>query len=213
MQVSIDNAKRRFDVDLVEEIKRIKKDMGIAENNYPSFWGIVKKDFNKNKINSSLTCPMNYLCNVKLNRYNNGAILPMSRFFKKFELDEQRRKCRKVEELIEKYSFDVWNYNISEEKDADQWLLLQDDFDNLIDDIRQLYLSNNYLGLMSWLIDRAFCITKNARPTMSKSTLNKNKVILVKTLYAINPTNLLKVFSKNLEKNDTLIDQDESQPQ
>lgn len=196
-QVAIDNAKRRFDLDLVEEIKRIKKDMNIAQNKYPSFWGVVKKDFNKKKISPSLKCPMNCLYDTKLNQYINGEIIPMSYFFQKFELDEQRRKCRKVEELIEKYSLMVDNYNMDDENDNDQWLILQDDFDNLIRDIQQLYLSKNYLGLMSWLVDRAFCITPRLHDFQSFSMTSKNKAILLKTLYTINPQGLLKIFAKN----------------
>ena len=34
MQVAIDNAKRRFDIDLTEEISRIKEDMNIKENGF-----------------------------------------------------------------------------------------------------------------------------------------------------------------------------------
>ena len=52
MQVAIDNAKRRFDINLTEEIKRIKKDMDIKTYKYPSFWAIVKKNFNKKNINN-----------------------------------------------------------------------------------------------------------------------------------------------------------------
>ena len=201
-QVAIDNAKRRFDLDLVEEIKRIKKDMEMTENKYPCFWEVVKEDFNKSKLNYSLICPMNYLYNIKFKKYKDDQEpLPMSYFFQKFELDTHRRKCKKVEDLIQKYSLDVFNCNISEEEDKDKWLVLQEDFDNLIDDIHQLYLSNNYLGLMSWLIDRAFNITNyqeaKQRIGLTNSTTNKNKALLLKTLYNVNPQNLLKIFSKN----------------
>jgi hypothetical protein len=60
-QAAIDSAKRRFDIDITEEIKRIKKDMDIKEHRYPSFWSIIKRDFNKKNINKDLICPMNYL--------------------------------------------------------------------------------------------------------------------------------------------------------
>ncbi len=46
-QVAIDNSKRRFDIDLGEEIKRIKKDMDISTHKYPRFWSIIKHGFNK----------------------------------------------------------------------------------------------------------------------------------------------------------------------
>lgn len=81
-QIAIDNAKRRYDLDLVNEIKRIKKDMDIQENGYPAFWGIVKKDFNRNLINRNLVCPMNCLCEVKIENYRSSLnTLPMEYFF------------------------------------------------------------------------------------------------------------------------------------
>ena len=55
---------------------------------------------------------------------------------------------------------------------------------------------------MSWLIDRAFVISTSAKQNKGrvKSTVNKNKVILMNVLYNVNKNNLLKVLSKNLEK-------------
>ena len=64
-QAAIDNAKRRFDVDISDEIKCIKKNMDIKTHKYPSFWEIIKKRFNKNNINKSLVCPMNFLYNIR----------------------------------------------------------------------------------------------------------------------------------------------------
>ena len=56
-QVAIDNAKRRFDIELTDEIKRIKNDMDIEKNKYPSFWRIIKHGFKKKNINPD--CFMN----------------------------------------------------------------------------------------------------------------------------------------------------------
>ena len=53
-QIAIDSAKRQFDVDTTEEIKRIKKDMNLKDHRYPQFWSIIKKDFNKKNINPAL---------------------------------------------------------------------------------------------------------------------------------------------------------------
>ena len=51
---------------------------------------------------------------------------------------------------------------------------------------------------MSWLIDRAFCITVGAKRNHHaiQSTINYNKAILLKTLYTVNPQALLQCFSK-----------------
>lgn len=115
-QVAIDSAKRRFQIDLSAEIKRIKDDMDIRKHKYPDFWRMIKKDFNKGNINNKLTCPMNYLSSLNLNRYRNEkATLPMSHFFQKFELDTNRAKNKKIEELIQKYSVKLLYYNASSE--------------------------------------------------------------------------------------------------
>jgi hypothetical protein len=136
------------------------------------------------------------------------STLPMSYFFEKFELTEDRRKCRKVEELIENYSINLFLYNSAPRlkyidyghTDEDR-TDLELDFNDLIADIKEIYISKTYLGLMSWLLDRAFCIT----PTMKsnkmiiKNNTNKNKSLLMKVLYDINSDNLLKCFSKNIK--------------
>lgn len=205
MQVAIDNAKRTFDINLIEEIDRIQKDMDIENNGYPIFWKHVKdkktkigdKKFDENKINNKLICPMNYLMQMTFKDSRSGqSTLPMSYFFNKFELEESRRQSKKVEEMITKYSIDLFN---STKSDDEEYLLLRDDFDNLIDDIKNTYISKTYIGLMSWLIDRAFLISADLRRNKKiiNRRTNENKSILLKVLYDINSNNLLKIFSKN----------------
>lgn len=203
-QVAIDNAKRRFDINLTEEIQRIKKDMDIKTNKYPNFWKIIKKGFNASNINPNLNCPMNYLYDLKLDKYREiDKSLPMSYFFNKFELDVNRKTCKKVEDLITKYSFDLSQFHIDSASTSDsseEYLLFRSDFEVLIRDIQKTYISGNYVGLMSWLIDRAFIISPSIKQNNAslKSTMNKNKPLLLKVLYDVNKGNLLKCFSKNL---------------
>lgn len=199
-QISIDSAKRLFDLNINDEIARIKKDMDIKTHGYPSFWSIIRKGFNPRNINSELKCPMNYIYNITMSKFRSSeSTLPMSYFFQKFPMDSTRRTCRKVEEIISKYSMDLYNYNIVEERD-ETFLLLRADFEEMINDIRSTYVSSNYLGLFSWLLDRAFAITLGNRRNVGtiKSIINKNKSLLLKTLYEVNADNLLKCFSKNL---------------
>jgi hypothetical protein len=201
-QVAIDSAKRKFDIDISQEIKRIKKDMNVKENGYPCFWLNIRKGFNKKHINFKLQCPMNYLYYMGIPEFKSkDSTLPMSEFFNKFELKENRRKSKKVEKLIEKYSWELQNSITASvaNKDDNDYLLLRNDFDDMIDDIKQTYISNNYLGLMSWLVDRAFLISPELRSNRNviDSNIENNKAILLKVLYTINPKNLLKIFSKN----------------
>lgn len=198
-QVAIDNAKRRFDIDLGDEIKRIQKDLNIKTNLYPSFWLLIKKNFKKDNINEELKCPMNYLYNLDLSEFHNStSTLPMSHFFNKFEMSNNIRTCRKVEDLIAKYSLGLYDINSGDSEDND-YLLLRKDFDNLISDIQKIKISKNYLGLFSWMIDRAFKILPGSLRNQKSisSVLNKNKPLLLKTLYEVNSSNLLKCFSKN----------------
>lgn len=200
-QAAIDNAKRRYDIDIPQEIKRIKADMNIKQNGYPAFWLIIRKGFDKKKINNRLDCPMNRLCGKKIKKYHSlDATIPMDVFFKTFKIETNRRKCKKVEELIQKY-----NLNIFEKKEEQEdYILLRNDFERLVDDIRQVYLSKNYFGLASWLIDRAFCITPYAKACASRSVnttqtkLNNNRALLLKVLYRISPNAILAVFSNKI---------------
>ena len=208
-QLAIDSAKRSFDIDITEEIKEIKKSLDIDKNGYPAFWKLIQdkklhkqnKEFSKEKINNNLQCPMNYLATVKIKSYKpKFKILPMSYFFEKQDKVSNnrttRRKCRKIEELIEKYSLELLPYN-STNQDYD--LLIQDNFEQLIEDIKKVYISNNYLDLISWLIDRAFFITAQSHRRNNDAHTEKNKSLLLKTLYDINPKAVLKCFSKNMD--------------
>lgn len=202
-QVAIDNAKRQFDITLSDEIKRIKDDMDIKDNGYPEFWKLIKRNF-KGKINKELHCPMNYLCNIEFDNFRSDlTTLPMSYFFLQSELDENRVKCKKVETLIQEYSLNLLSYNSSDENIIDRsedYLLLRSDFEDLINDIRKTYISKNYLGLTSWLLARAFSLTSGTKRNSHtiKSTISKNKSVLIKILFDINKDNLLKCFSNNM---------------
>ncbi len=203
-QCAIDNAKRRFDVDLTDEIKRIKNDMDIKTHKYPVFWSIIKKGFKKSNINKKLVCPMNYLYGLNFDKYKStDTTLLMSSFFVKHRLDVNRRTCKRVEELIEKYSLQLYKQNISDvfnrEQDND-YLLLRSDFEELVRNIRSINISSNYAGLMSWLIDRAFMITPSITQNnkMLKTNLGANKSLLLKVLYEVNPRCFLSCFNKKM---------------
>ncbi len=197
-QIAIDSAKRLFDVDVGTEIKRIKKDMNIKENKYPVFWKIIHRDFKERNINYELSCPMNYLYNLKLDQFrSNQSTIPIQYFFNKYELEKNRKTCKRVESIIETY-INKSNAFYNSDND-DQYFLLKMDFDNMIQDITKIYLSKNYLGLFSWLLDRAFCISiaQKKNQYQLKSKVKKRRSILIKALYDINSANLLKCFSNN----------------
>lgn len=208
-QVAVDSSKRVFWVDTTKEIKRISNMINIKANGYPKFWKSIQdtkrkkigmKPFDTNKINENLICSMNYLNDIKIKRFrSNEKTLPMDYFFQKFELETNRRQSKKVEELIEKYSLMKQDYikdGIEDYEDYD--ILLREDYEQLINDIKRVYISSNYIGLMSWLIDRAFCITPQSKGKIgiTNSNTNENRALLLKVLYDINPNNIIKIFSK-----------------
>ena len=190
-----------FDVDLVNEIKRIKKDLNVSENGYPKFWLLIHPEFNRKNINWNLKCPMNYMSDLKLTKFRSEEMaLPIGYYFIKHKVDKsEKRKCRKVEEFIEQYAIDLYNFAVDEERDwhdtSDMTLML-DGFEEMIESIRKLYISKTYIGLYSWLLDRAFNISPEVKCQENNSNLNKNKSILLKTLYDINKNNLLDCFKK-----------------
>jgi hypothetical protein len=204
-QVAIDNAKRVFDIDLVEEIKRIKKELNIAQNKYPKFWKLIHSDFNTKNINNNLKCPMNYMSELSLMNYKSSeSTIPISEFFVKYETTKsEKQKNRKVEELIEKYSLELYNIH-NQDLETEDYLLLKDDFKDMIAEIQQMYISKTYRSLYSWILDRAFVITNKVKANKKniESTLNKNKSLLFKTLYTVNPKMFLECFkTENDAKN------------
>ena len=200
-QVAIDNAKRVFDIDIDSEIKRIKKDLDVQKNGYPKFWLLIHPEFNRENINYKLDCPMNYMSSLDLMRFRSeDSTLPMSHYFVKYPLDVNRRQCKKVEDFIEQYSikFNTAITNCSFDwKESTDSLVLRDDFEDMIENIRAMYISKTYIGLYSWLLDRGFDITPSVASHSKDSKLNKNRSLLLKTLYDVNKDDLLNSFKKS----------------
>lgn len=195
-QAAIDNAKRTYDIDLNSEIRRIKQELNVKHNGYPRFWLYVNYATPKDKINNILQCPMNVLFDYKPPKIrSNESTLPMCYFYNHHQLKEDRRKSKKVEAFIEAYGLRLYQNAIDDIEDD---LILREDFEDMVEDIKRVYVSKDYLGLFSWLIDRAFHLRANldGNGRKSKAKTDKNKVLLLKTLYTINPSNLLKIFQK-----------------
>ena len=224
-QIAIDNAKRKADIELSDEIAVIKNNMEISKNGLPLFWQLTKKDKMKcsnpkekskrnkrnkerirSKINSNIVCPMNYLYGLELNKYRNSdSTLPMKEFFIKHELNIEHRFAKKVEIFIEEYAKELQEFilnhdNLNWEDDKGEYYLLRSDYDDLIKKLRSLKLGKKYVGLMSWLINRAFLINSGVKSKRNKmdSTINKNKAILMKTLYDVDKDVFLSCFIPNI---------------
>lgn len=210
-QVAIDSAKRLFDIDITAEIARIKAELNVKENGYPAYWKIIatntkkRKELNgghiDEKINYALHCPMNHVYRMTAGKYMpDTPTLPIKNFYKQYTLDMHRDVSRRIEKLITKYSLDLMEYTLDESDDDETYLLLREDFDELIVDIREAVIPSKYVGLFSWLINRAFVITPGAKQNKGalKTTISKNKPLLLKVLYDANPEALLKCFSAKI---------------
>lgn len=204
-QAAIDSSKRTFSIDITNEIKRIRADIGIKDNKYPPFWQQIRKGFPVNRINFKLDSPMCRLYKMEFESYKpETETIPTADFFQKFPLDMNKKTSRSVEELIQKYQLELLESRIDKDdctSDMETYLLLREDFEQLVDDIRRIALPSKYIGLFSWLLDRAFVMTPQMEAQTSglKSKLNKNRAILLRVLYEVNPEALLKCFSKNLQ--------------
>lgn len=205
-QAAIDSAKRTFACNISTEVDRIKKDMDIDKNGYPEFWEIIRPDFNAikhtkngdiNLINHDLKCPMNALYYYKPKHIRqNTSTIPLKEFFIKHRNSLGSRKSKKIEGLIQKYSIDLYKYNININDEDDDYVLLQNDLEDLIEDIRKIHIGNNYLGLMSYIIDRSLLITDGVRNNKKKlsTKLFKNRSLLLKVLYDVSKPQLLQCF-------------------
>ena len=191
-QLSIDSAKKCYDVDIHAEIQRLKNLMNVKQNGYPAFFAGIRPDL-RNKVNPKIQCPMNCVYKMKNKQVKYTNIIPNTEFFIKHENMFPERKSRRVEKLIEDYSLEFY---IQIQSDEPDWFLLRSDYEDLIAELRSMTLSKNYLGLMAWLIDRALMITPDIRrkKDVLQSKLSKNRSLLLKVLYDINPKTFKKCF-------------------
>lgn len=134
----------------------------------------------------------------KMNYKND--MLPIQEFFINHENVETQKRSKAIEKLIEKYSLNYQAFIIDHKRDYDEadWLLARTDYEDLLEDIRRIALPDKYVGLMSWLINRCFVMTpgmlRNRNNVQSK--LSKNRSLLLKILYDLNPKTFKKCFKK-----------------
>ena len=207
-QAAIDSAKRQFDISISDEIARIQKDMNIETNGYPKFWRTIKKGFSADKINYDLHCPMNYLVDLKIDKSKfTKNTVDLWDFMEHIQYTGDKKTSRRVEEWIEKYSikfYDTIREGYIEDGEYEkEFLLVRSDFDALVNDIRQIRLSRNYRDLVCYLINRAFSLSPGVKGKVNviDRKTDKNKSILMKVLYEVNPKVFLSCFKRELPKN------------
>ena len=200
-QCSIDGTKRTYNVTVANEVKRIKEEINAKKNGYPAFWRDIRPDLNHNLVNYNLVCPMNAVHSLTVGRANfKNDTIPIKQFFIKHENKESQRRSKSIEGLIEKYGLELSDSNKSKkrtsEREQSDYLLLRSDYEDMLEDIRRISMPNKYVGLMSWLIDRCFAITPGVIRNRNKiqSKLSKNRPLLLKILWDLNPEMFLRCF-------------------
>lgn len=215
LQVSIDSAKRAFDVDVGAEIKRLKKELNVEEIGYPLFWFMLKRKnrFAKTKtddtpekrkkmknLNKSLVCPMNHVCEMSFfpERRFKEQTFPMDYFFNHYPVKSERRASKKLETFIEKYCADL-TYKIDGQEEMDD-KNEEKVFEEMLEELKQCYIPDYAIGVVSNLLDRAFQISPKMKASQGKlkSNLWRNKPLLFKILYTINKSCLLNCLNKNI---------------
>lgn len=194
-QIVIDSAKRLFDVNVGDEIKRIKKDMDVKRNKYPVFWKVIHRDFKDKNINRDLICPMNYLYNLKLDQFRSSeSTLTMEEFIINYPLELDKRVCKRTEKLL--YDFSLQNYQ--QKDDKENYFLLRVDFDKLIENIQSSSISKNYKGFMSWLLNRIFLTSPKLKSNQYKikSSIKKNRSLIIRILFNVNEKCFMECFKE-----------------
>ena len=195
-QCAIDNAKRTFDINIHEEIQRVKQELNIKSIGYPAFFAGIRPDLRK-KVNPNIVCPMNCVYRMKNKAVRVSEVISNSEFFVPHINPLSYKKSKQVEKLIEDYSLEFFKMNISdEEMTSSDYLLLRSDYDDLIDALRRITISQNYMGLMSWLLNRGLIMTPGMVSNKGSLTtkLGKNRPLLLKILYDMSPKNFKKCF-------------------
>ena len=208
-QIAIDKAKRNFDIDSEKTIREIRKEMNIDEHKYPEFWKVIEdrnRTGNAKMINKDLKCPMNFIYKLKPqeNYISNYKTKPMNDFFNPYKGTDNNatRQYIAVEEIISDYGLKLLCNVVDNDDEYDSYLLLRSDFEEMLSKIVIRKNIDTY-KLFSRLIDRAFCITSGQKRNSGRIKIktNKNKSLLLKTLYRIDPESIMKCFNNKITKN------------
>lgn len=204
-QCSIDSSKRKFDVDITSEIKRIKEDIDIKTNGYPEFWKYIRKGFNESKINTDIRCPMNEVCRTRYGEFHSStSTIPISDLFNGTINYTVTKESKKVRALINKYSLELNSERIEDssysETEHSDYLMALENYEEFIEDVRQVALGRKYRAVVLWLLKQTFCNRKVE--DRYKGIIEKTRPLLMKTLYDVNKEDFLECFKMATNKGD-----------
>ena len=198
-QLAIDSTKRRFDVDITEEIKRIKEDMDVKNVGYPEFWKFIRKDFSPSRINPDIRCPMNSICKTKYPEFRQStSTIPIESLLCRDIKYTVTKEAKKVRELINKYALDLNSERVEDspysETEHVDYLMSLERYEEFVEDLRQITLGKKYRSIILHLIRQAFSL-KNVDENY-RGVVEKTRPLLMKILYDLNKQEFLECFKK-----------------
>lgn len=196
-QAAIDSAKRAFDIDITDEIKRIKDDIDIKTNGYPEFWKYIRKGFNEAKINPDIRCPMNSVCKTRYGEWHSPlSTIPIESLFVRDIKYSVTREAKRIRDLINKYSIELATDRIEDNgfsaTEHDEYLLSLEKYDEFIEDLRQTYFGRKYKSIILRLLRQAFCY--KGVEEKYYGIIEKTRPLLLKVLYDVNKATFLECF-------------------
>lgn len=156
-QVAIDNTKRRYDIDVDKEIKRIRS-MKCMKKNKPMFWKYIKKSKDKDgkkkniKIDKNIKCPMNILTEIigkEIKNASTDKTTDILDFIVKEEGKAKKEQMDKIINIIKNYDdFVKKSKSSSEEDDEEYFEKLQITDDETIEQLSRFKITDKTLNML-----------------------------------------------------------------
>lgn len=199
-QVAIDNSKRKYDINVAKEIKRIRA-MKCMKRDKPVFWKYVKKNKDKEgkkkeiKIDNSITCPMNYLVDFISDGIKNASTdkpLNILDFVVKFEGKAKKEQMDKILSIVKGYDDFVKENKATNDEEQEEWFdKLKIEDDETIDKLSKFNINDKTLNML----------IVNAIKIDGKNAKYRDK--LLNCLYRVNSKEFLKHFGMKKGENNT----------
>lgn len=216
-QVLIDGCKREYEVDGIDEIKRIRKmecmnpefdfplfmkytrNVPITKNGKPRNYDDIKadKDKLKNRLNWHLYCPMNCLVDAleTIQGMQRNRTIPTEYFLKKPSGNGDRRQMAKIRSYTEECSYQIFLILRSDEEFSYKLDLIENIYNDISKKINKIKISNP--RTINRLIETALIPEKNTRYSTraEKNAYQRCSRTLLNLLYRSNREKFLENFT------------------
>ena len=213
-QVIIDSSKRSYEVDSIEEIKRIKrmpcmmngefpdfmrytKEVPTTKNGNPLDYAVIKdaRDKISNRVNTNIVCPMNWLqnCLNKIQMSPKKKMIPTRDFFIRkpgVGSAHYNSKIIKLAEEFDSYTKTNWS-NLRDDEFADLYLQKAEEFYNTIAKVH----TKNPVAV-NRLIEVALDLDMTSNLSKSRHTAPSICRKILNALYKTNPEKFLENFAE-----------------